>query len=481
MSRTQGRAAPTLPHEILTEILKIDVALAYVTTLTYSPSRSSQTSHACSSVGAYLVSAQRRLASHMMVCRGWRDSGLYILLSMPIVTSWPQLRNLHRTLRVKDSDTQHATTRGLIIEDFIIENLDDLMPGHLSSEDDDTMSGYVQECRAVLEDLLARYARAPLRLHLWANLAGTTHRLLGYPLIQSIAMSVSGQNLRGLSLRGSVLFNSNTNRQETTDGWPGILPQLDELSIRETFLPLDFVISSHRLPSLTKLRMMHCHWAETSSIFPPSATGPHLTHLEFLYTMTDDRSLAATIRDHANSLTSLTLIGKSELRAFSRLIATETSIGEAQLTDPFVGPNYAVAGPARLDHLRELTVSVIASPESRHFDFALNAWQLPKGLERLVIARRRWSEWRDSDFTTKDLTGIRQALAHHLTNQTPTLRAIQVEGTFPSGAEHEMEVLQEVAELCSLNGVSYHLTGRTVAEAISAFIADPRWELNQLV
>jgi hypothetical protein len=474
----QRTPAPALPHEILVEILWADVSLAYAATLTYSPSRSSQTAGNRSSVGACLAIAQWQLASHMLVCRDWLHTGRTLLYSTPLISSCSQLHAFRRTT-VFDKET--STFRGLIVEDFVIENPDPVMPGHLDKDETNETEGYIEECRSALDGVLALYGSNSFSLHLWANLAGSARRLLAYPLLHSVAASDIACNLRSLSLRGSVMFTQNADSgQNISGGWA--FPKLEELSVRETFLPLDFVITSHRLPSLTKLRLMHCHWASTASIFPSTSTGPHLTHLEFMYTMTDDHSLAATVREHAASLTHLTLIGKSELRAFARLVATEASIGDEQLTDPWVGPYYAARGPVHLESLYQLTVSLIASPEARHFDFALGLWSVPPHLEHLVIARRRWSEWRESDFTTKDLIGIYRGLKNHIYHgeQPHRLKKVEVEGTFPSGAIEEKELLHEIAELCSIHDIDYYQTGRTIAEAISVSIASPCWNLNHL-
>jgi hypothetical protein len=473
----QRRPAPTLPQEILREILWADINLAYISTLTYSPSRSSQTARSRSSVGASLAIAQRRLASHMLVSRNWLETACILLYSTPLLSSQVQLRGFHRAIATNQAA---PTLKGLIIEDFVVDNPEPVMPGHFELDDDNATLEYADECRTTLDDLVAICGSGPFNLHLWANLAGHKHRLLAYPLLYSISKFDVASNLRGLSLRGSVMFIQYTTRQEMAEGWA--FPNLEELSIRETFFPLDFVVTSHRLPSLTRLRLMHCHWASPAPIFRRTSTGPRLTHLEFLYTMTDDISLAATIREHASSLTHLTLIGKSELRAFARLVATRASIGDEQVADPWVGPYYAAQGPVQLDSLRQLTVSLIASPEARHFDFALGAWLIPPQLECLIIARRRWSDWRESDFTTKDLKGIYYSLKNYIYTggQFKRLKSIDIEGTFPNGAVQEKELLLEIAELCNIHEIDYHLTGRTVAEAISAFIADPCWCLNRL-
>jgi hypothetical protein len=471
-----------LPQEILLEILGARHSTSYSQTLAYSPSSPEQ------SKSDDLLHTQAELAKQLLVSHPWYHAGRTLLYSTPLLASWSQLARLHRTIM---SDPPLAgSVKGLIIDDYIIEQeaITARAPGYLWSDSVEEMFEAAHEQSATLQSLIQKCQNV-VKLQMWKRVVVPTHtaKLTLLDSFNLVYIDLARrQTLRTLSLHGRALIGlEDPTLQANTWGWAATLPVLEELSLREGNLQANIQLSSDNLPSLKKLRIMHCYRPGRLPLF--AAAGTSLTHLELAYNVIDDEALALTVHAHCRSLEHLSLMGKAELRAFASLVALPSAQIEQQGEHPRPGPRLTVnlPGPIEFPCLYYLALVLIASPEARRYDFALQSWEIPHNLRHLVLGRRRWSNWRLSDFSDVDLIAVEQAIHKQLiqTANSPHagLSSVTVEGTFPQPVAHaEMEVINRIRELCEVQGVKFHMTGRAIADMLSAHIADPAWEMNRV-
>jgi hypothetical protein len=478
----------TLPPELLLHILSTHHLSAYASSLAYTPQSRIPVDRPEEPFQA-LSGYQHSLTSFSLVSKEWLLVARTLLYHSPVLTSWRQLSSFYHTIQTKSELL--ILMKGLIICNHDIAGELLRPPGHLAADPNEDAQELAQDHWTVFENIILLCANSLKILQFWEK----PRKGLMRPLtlfdrrIQPLTLrnTLNKSKLRSLSLHGTSLLFATAQQQgppRPVFGWS--LAVLEELSFRDMSLPSGFQLLPESFPNLRKIRFMHCHRPGKMSLIPRSEHCADIVHLEFAYTILEDLAISETVRMHSTTIEYLAMVGKAELRAFATLIASEDSLSQEQYADRYVGPAFAVHGASEFPQLRQLVISLLATPEARHYDFALNAWRLPPLLKRLVIARRRWNEWRNSDFCDIDLDGVFSAVQRLLQDpeHAAYLKSVVMEGTFVSSnplIQTELAICENMLMLCSKYNVEFTMTGRTIAEMLSAQVADPSWEMNRLM